>query len=1061
MLFFARRSHGAALGRTLLFAVATVAAAHAQRQTSPAATQSSITTQPVSLSLTPGQTISLSIGVAPKSCERLSIEQTSGSVEARLLQSTGTAQESPRTNPAGLQSSIVITLSGPDGDTPPDRQNLTLHNLSASKPATVVVTPGPSHPPTPADAQQIVAESAFTRAEAIRAQRSTAAYPEALRLYDQAIAVWRTSDPPNLARALSWKALFLFVNQNDAAAALPLTEEARGVHDTLSPPEVANVLKIAGYVNVQLGKYDAGAAAYTAALQLFEQTGDLFNQEVLLDNRSRLERLQGNNDAALADAGRADLLAAEVGDLKRQAKIKAEIGAIHLTASRLKPAYVAYQEALALLKQSPDAMTEGYVWSDLGVLYTLLHEFDEADGALAQASSIWARSPNPTAELNTLDDLGELSMSEGKLARARAYYESGLARPDAQSLPRPRIYLLRGLGATHLLENDLPHARQHLDQALALALATREGDSLPEIYCLLGDLHVRRHEFSEAAQTYGLCGSQSSSTEDEYSQIRAHGSLARMAFEHGDRQSAAAQAERALEGIEAVRSTIPEQHLRTSFFSSMHAYYDLEIEILLSPEAQHVPAEAWRAFLTAERARSRMLLDAVPDAFATRSSAAPPPVSALQTQLRSTESALRQRQVRLAGAPAAKRASLRSSIAILNVERDALSARIAAEVAESSGLTVAPPDQQFTAPLTLASVQSLLPSSRSVLLEYWTGRRSSYLWAITRSGVRCFPLPPAATLDAHVRSLLHSLLAVASVNPDQTAEQRVVTLATASAAGAEESARLRRVLFPPGALPPHPDKVLVVADGPLLSLPFNALISSAVLSEPSVTFLRRLQSLPATTALRPRIAVFPSPRPASLQELPFALTEARSIQTAFGTENATLIQGESATPEALEGFPWATYTIAHFASHATLNWQNMQLSGLVLDAAPKTPNSSDLPGSSTLWYSDICRMHVPLELVVLSACGTATGQNLPGEGLVGLTQAFFIAGARRVLATLWPVDDEASAAFMRLFYTALAASHSPADSLRGAQKQMAAAGPWRSPYYWAGFSLAGDWRALP
>jgi CHAT domain-containing protein len=114
-----------------------------------------------------------------------------------------------------------------------------------------------------------------------------------------------------------------------------------------------------------------------------------------------------------------------------------------------------------------------------------------------------------------------------------------------------------------------------------------------------------------------------------------------------------------------------------------------------------------------------------------------------------------------------------------------------------------------------------------------------------------------------------------------------------------------------------------------------------------------------------------------------------------------------------------------------------------------------------LWYGDVCRLHAHLDLVVLSACDTASGEMVPGEGLVGLTQAFFTAGSQRVLGSLWPVDDEATSTLMRYFYTSLQTTRSPAAALRTAQRRMAATGPWQSPYYWSGFSLAGDWRKLP
>jgi CHAT domain-containing protein len=99
------------------------------------------------------------------------------------------------------------------------------------------------------------------------------------------------------------------------------------------------------------------------------------------------------------------------------------------------------------------------------------------------------------------------------------------------------------------------------------------------------------------------------------------------------------------------------------------------------------------------------------------------------------------------------------------------------------------------------------------------------------------------------------------------------------------------------------------------------------------------------------------------------------------------------------------------------------------------------------------------ELVVLSACRTALGRQIRGEGLVGLTRGFMYAGAQQVLASLWKVDDLATAELMQRFYRGLLKRGlRPAAALRAAQLELASSPRWSAPYYWAGFVLQGDWR---
>jgi tetratricopeptide (TPR) repeat protein len=1006
----------------------------------------------VSSALAAGESRVFTLELAPGHSSTLSIEQTEGAVEVQWRRAGEVAL--PRTNPAGLHSSVTLILN--DSDAVSEVEQISLRNLSTAKPAEVLIHAAAAHATSAQDRKQADAEAAFASAETTRIQKLTNGYAKALGAYDDAIADWRgLNDARDLARALAWKALFLFVNRNDAAGALPVVEEAlRAAAQApgISPTELANCHKIAGYVHVQLAQYDAGREQYKAAIAIFEQTNDLFNQEVLLDNLSRVERLQGNTDRALAAAWRAEALAAQIGDGVRQLKIESEIGAIELSASNLQAAYAAYQGALALLKTNPDPTTEGYVWSDLGVLYTTLREPQEARNALDRALEVWQQHPNPAGELNTLDDYGEFWLSQSKTAQARAFYQRGLVLARKESLARPEVFLLRGLGAAYLLEGDLAEAQRNLDQALALALKIEEGDGLPEIYCLLGDLNARKHDGSAAETAYGQCGASARSAKDAYNTIRADGSLARLRFEQGRAEDAEQLAEQALGGIEATRTSIPEQDLRTSFFASMRSYYELGVDILERLDQLH-PGEGyqWSAFLTAERARARMLLDAVAEPVQPTGS------SALAAEYADVEARLHRNQEALERLPTqgsgAKRQQIRDAIARLTVEDDAL----------ATELKGTPANDRPSIPLTLAALQASLPGAHSVFLEYWTSQRGSYLWAATQKDFKVFRLPPAPRLGAEAASFSRLVLAPSEQNPNLTAEDRARTIPAEEQALSRQAAGLRSVLFPAGAIPPRTVSLLIASDGPLDSISFTALLGSPVsgltiIREPSATFLLALLSRSEVPHQPQRIAIFADTgERRSAANLPFVLEEVRTVQGIVGPSNSRVLSGADASPQAIESFAWDGFTIGHFAAHATLNRANLQLSGIDLQAAPGTSGYD----ASTLWYGDICRLHARLELVVLSACNTAAGQEIPGEGLVGLTQAFFTAGAQRVLGTLWAVDDEATAMLMRYFYTALQSSGSPAAALRVAQNRVAATERWRAPYYWAGFTLAGDWRPLP
>ena len=145
----------------------------------------------------------------------------------------------------------------------------------------------------------------------------------------------------------------------------------------------------------------------------------------------------------------------------------------------------------------------------------------------------------------------------------------------------------------------------------------------------------------------------------------------------------------------------------------------------------------------------------------------------------------------------------------------------------------------------------------------------------------------------------------------------------------------------------------------------------------------------------------------------------------------------------------------HFATHGLIDAERPELSGLVLSLV----NDRGAPQDGLLRLADIFNMRLNADLVVLSACQTALGKEIKGEGLVGLTRGFMYAGAPRVVASLWQVSDLATAELMKKFYQGMLQRRlTPAAALRAAQRQMARDPRSSSPYYWAGFVLQGDWR---
>jgi CHAT domain-containing protein len=183
--------------------------------------------------------------------------------------------------------------------------------------------------------------------------------------------------------------------------------------------------------------------------------------------------------------------------------------------------------------------------------------------------------------------------------------------------------------------------------------------------------------------------------------------------------------------------------------------------------------------------------------------------------------------------------------------------------------------------------------------------------------------------------------------------------------------------------------------------------------------------------------------------------EAAAILKVTPTGQARKLVGFQANLATAVSPSLARYRIVHFATHALVDSKNPELSGLVLSLV----NERGLPQNGFLDLQQIYNLNLPVDLVVLSACDAALGKEIRGEGVIGLARGFMYAGATRVLASVWSVDDEVTSELMARFYKALEQDKmSPAAALRYAQIGVAAQKRWRDPYYWAAFQIQGEWK---
>jgi CHAT domain-containing protein len=424
-------------------------------------------------------------------------------------------------------------------------------------------------------------------------------------------------------------------------------------------------------------------------------------------------------------------------------------------------------------------------------------------------------------------------------------------------------------------------------------------------------------------------------------------------------------------------------------------------------------------------------------------------------------------------------------------------------------------------PLTLKEIQQEVLDADTLLLEYALGEEHSYLWAVTHDSMVTFQLPKRAEIEKAAQRV-YDLLSVDNQQKRHTSNYTESLSALSRIVLGPVAAHLekkRLLIVPHGTLSYIPFAALPV---PAVQKPAdaNAIKPARANTEPLIA-KREIIYLPSASALAvlrqelagrklpPKaVAVIADPvfnkddvrvraaikdevkasgekrrgrdakltvRPYSishaellrsvresglgdgndLPRLPFSRQEARAIFALGRQAGAMSALDFNASRETATGPEIRQYRILHFATHGLLNNEHPELSGLVLSRVDKHGRSQN----GFLRLYDIYNLKLGADLVVLSACQTALGKQIKGEGLVGITHGFMYAGAARVVASLWRVDDKATAELMERFYTGmLKDGQKPAAALRAAQLWIQKQKRWQSPYYWAGFILQGEWR---
>jgi CHAT domain-containing protein len=548
----------------------------------------------------------------------------------------------------------------------------------------------------------------------------------------------------------------------------------------------------------------------------------------------------------------------------------------------------------------------------------------------------------------------------------------------------------------------------------------------------------------------------------------------------------------AIQIVEDLRVKITSPELRTTYFATKQGVYQFKINLLMELHQQD-PSKGYdiQALETTDRSRARSPIELLTESKADIRAGIKPELLERERDLNRRRDNLERERQKLASSKDSD-----AAISISNLNRQ-ISLIFKEEEELRTEIRIASPNYaalKFPTPLTFPQIQQKVLDDNTLLLTYSLGTDRSYLWLVSKTEIQSFELPKGSIIEAKAQQFYEEQ----KTNPAQY-------LRFDNQLGEDIS----QILLQPVANKLGKKRLLIVADGALQYIPFAALplckdatcdnpsqliTNHEIVNAPSISTIDIIRTSKRQKPTK-TLAVIADPVfgtdderfPAQAREAKLPPKDSSKILASQQLERSARESGimkldriKGTSDEADSILPLVPsnmrlkkvsfdanrefvttspeigkYRYISFATHGILNSNQPELSGLVLSRIDKKGKSLN----GFLQLNDIFNLQLSADLVVLSACETGLGKEIKGEGSIGLTRGFMYAGTPRVVVSLWKVSDDGTAELMKKFYTnILQKKLTPAAALRAAQLEMSQDKKYADPYYWAGFTLQGEWR---
>jgi CHAT domain-containing protein/tetratricopeptide (TPR) repeat protein len=1022
---------------------------------------------PITRQLKGGQSESFAIQIESGQFLRIAVEQIGIDVQLSLLDPTGKTVVSLDGPNGRYGPEEIAVLSGPSG----------IYRLEVRSP-TAAAAGGQYRvllidlrKPTDADLKRVDAESLYVEATMkLQPQRTAASRLAAIEKFQQALLFFQSTGE--------------------------VYRQAWIMHTIV-------------LLNAQMGQFKKAFDLAVTTLPLVRSLPDALGETSTLNLLGGMADVLGDPQAALGYYNEALTIARASNNRITEASILNNIGKIHNDLADWQRSIEYYNQALPLLRATESKRVEGITLHNIGVAYVGLGDPERALDLFQQALVIRRSVADKAGEADTLTSIGYVKNSLGRSQEALAFYNQALPLRLVVGDRRAEGTTLDHIGISYADMGQPERALEYHVQALERHRAAQSPrteavalGNIGHVYGLLDQPQRAIEFYTQAVSIFGTIG-------DRQNEAKMYEAIARAQQSLGDLTGALKNVDSALNLIESVRSAAGAQQARSAYLASRYGAYELSIDLLMQSHRKD-PEKGYDAMAlrASERVRARGLIDTLNEAHVDFRQGVDPTLIARERALGQMLNAKAQRQILLRtqkGGSVEELSRLDQEIRGLEADYQQVQAKIRATSPMYASISQ-------PKPLTVPEILGQLGPD-TILLEYSLGEKRSYAWAVTSTSIKSYELTSRGEIDKNARKVYELLTARSIAKPDENLLVRQSRLTELDSALIEMTARLSRQVLEPMAGDLGNKRLLIVADGSLQYVPFAALSSASALGrsplgENAVRPLildHEIISAPSATALsvqrknlagrKPaekaivviadpvfsetdsrleRSGAYDGPPPrvgtdvtrslehnaggdawrSSIRRLRFTRQEADQIfAIAPRGSSREALDFEAAWTPAM-ATELSRYRYVHFATHGYLDTERPGLSAIVLSLV----NRDGKPQDGFLRAHDIYNLNLPAELVVLSACQTGLGKDIKGEGLVGLTQGFMYAGARRVVVSLWNVNDKGSAQLMHRFYRGMLRDNmTPSAALRSAQIEMLRQKQWQSPYYWAAFTMQGEW----